>query len=133
MGYEACRGGAGRTSRIQLAIAASAFGACAPVGADGNDDSRPERARVDGVYGLSDEVARIVIEAMEAERFLILVPPAVHEDCSAKPLTRSDATVMRRLRDKILFSQPQLTAAMPLSWRKCSSIPASLFAAVKAY
>src|SRR4030081_3022371 len=38
----------------------------------------PSAARVDGVM-VADEVARIVIEAMEAERFLILSHPQVHE------------------------------------------------------
>src|ERR1700684_4383671 len=38
----------------------------------------PSAARVDGVMQ-PEEVARIVIEAMEAERFLILSHPTVHE------------------------------------------------------
>jgi NAD(P)-dependent dehydrogenase (short-subunit alcohol dehydrogenase family) len=61
----------------------------------------PSAARVDGVM-VPDEVARIVIEAMEAERFLILSHPQVHEYMQRKA---SDAerwlTGMRRLRDKI--------------------------------
>src|SRR6201992_2096713 len=38
----------------------------------------PSAARVDGVMQ-PPEVARIVIEAMEAQRFMILSPPQVHE------------------------------------------------------
>jgi NAD(P)-dependent dehydrogenase (short-subunit alcohol dehydrogenase family) len=38
----------------------------------------PSAARVDGVMQPA-EVARIVVEAMEAERFLILSHPTVHE------------------------------------------------------
>src|SRR3977135_503775 len=38
----------------------------------------PSAARVDGVM-VPAEVARIVVEAMEAERFLILSHPQVHE------------------------------------------------------
>jgi hypothetical protein len=57
-------------------------------------------ARVDGVM-LAAEVARIVIEAMEAERFLILSHPQVH-DYMQRKASNIDRwlTGMRRLRDK---------------------------------
>jgi NAD(P)-dependent dehydrogenase (short-subunit alcohol dehydrogenase family) len=60
----------------------------------------PSAARVDGVM-LPAEVARIVIEAMEAERFLILSHPTVHEYMQRKASnTERWLTGMRRLRDK---------------------------------
>src|ERR1700686_1882156 len=66
----------------------------------------PSAARVDGVM-VPAEVARIVIEAMEAERFLILSHPQVHE---YMPRKASNAerwlTGMRRLRDKIYGAAP---------------------------
>src|ERR1700719_1492020 len=59
----------------------------------------PSAARVDGVMQPA-EVARIVIEAMEAERFLILSHPSVHEYMHRKAsgIDRWLAG-MRRLRD----------------------------------
>jgi hypothetical protein len=61
----------------------------------------PSAARVDGVM-VADEVARIVIEAMEAERFLILSHPQVHEYMQRKASNAERwLTGMRRLRDKI--------------------------------
>ena len=60
----------------------------------------PSAARVDGVM-VADEVARIVIEAMEAERFLILSHPQVHEYMQRKASNAERwLTGMRRLRDK---------------------------------
>jgi NAD(P)-dependent dehydrogenase (short-subunit alcohol dehydrogenase family) len=60
----------------------------------------PSAARIDGVM-LPPEVARIVIEAMQAERFLILSHPQVHEYMARKSsgIDRWLAG-MRRLRDK---------------------------------
>ncbi len=60
----------------------------------------PSAARVDGVMQ-PPEVARIVIEAMEAERFLILSHPNVHEYMQRKAsgIDRWLAG-MRRLRDR---------------------------------
>jgi NAD(P)-dependent dehydrogenase (short-subunit alcohol dehydrogenase family) len=60
----------------------------------------PNAARVDGVMQ-PPEVARIVIEAMEAERFLILSHPSVHEYMQRKAsgIDRWLAG-MRRLRDR---------------------------------
>src|SRR5271155_115410 len=60
----------------------------------------PSAARVDGVM-LPTEVARIVIEAIEAERFLILSHPKVNEyvQRKAQNIDRWLAG-MRRLRDK---------------------------------
>ncbi len=61
----------------------------------------PSAARVDGVM-VADEVARIVIEAMETERFLILSHPQVHEYMQRKAANAERwLTGMRRLRDKI--------------------------------
>jgi hypothetical protein len=61
----------------------------------------PSAARVDGVM-VPDEVARIVIEAMEAERFLILSHPQVHEYMQRKASNAERwLTGMRQLRDKI--------------------------------
>jgi len=60
----------------------------------------PSAARVDGVMQPA-EVARIVIEAMEAERFLILSHPKVHEYVQRKASTIDRWLAgMRRLRDK---------------------------------
>jgi short-subunit dehydrogenase len=61
----------------------------------------PSAARVDGVLQPAD-VARMVIEAMEAERFLILSHPQVHEYMQRKASSRDRWLAgMRRLRDKI--------------------------------
>ena len=61
----------------------------------------PSAARVDGVLQ-PPEVARMVIEAMEAERFLILSHPQVAEYMQRKASSRDRwITGMRRLRDKI--------------------------------
>jgi NAD(P)-dependent dehydrogenase (short-subunit alcohol dehydrogenase family) len=71
----------------------------------GMTTSGPSAARVDGVMQPA-EVARIVIEAMEAERFLILSHPAVHEYMQRKASnTERWLTGMRRLRDKIYGGQ----------------------------
>jgi NAD(P)-dependent dehydrogenase (short-subunit alcohol dehydrogenase family) len=60
----------------------------------------PSAARVDGVM-LPAEVARIVMAAMEEERFLILSHPQVHEYMQRKASSRERwLTGMRRLRDK---------------------------------
>src|SRR6202790_4132280 len=65
----------------------------------------PTAARVDGVMQPA-EVARIVIEAMAAERFLILSHPQVHEYMQRKAAdTERWLTGMRRLRDKIYGAQ----------------------------
>jgi len=65
----------------------------------------PSAARVDGVM-VPAEVARIVIEAMDAERFLILSHPQVHEYMQrrASGIDRWLAG-MRRLRDKTYGGQ----------------------------
>src|SRR5260370_9583644 len=65
----------------------------------------PSAARVDGVLQPA-EVARMVIEAMAAERFLILSHPQVHEYMQRKA-SNADRwlTGMRRLRDKIYGAQ----------------------------
>ena len=61
----------------------------------------PSAARVDGVMQ-PEEVARIVIEAMEAERFLILSHPTVYEYMQRKASNPERwLNGMRRLRDKI--------------------------------
>src|SRR6204780_5239614 len=66
----------------------------------------PSAARVDGVMQ-PGEVARIVIEAMAAERFLILSHPQVHEYMQRKAAnTERWLTGMRRLRDKV-YGAPQ--------------------------
>src|SRR3982074_964409 len=60
----------------------------------------PSAARVDGVLQ-SPEVARMVIEAMEQERFLILSHPQVAEYMQRRASSRGRwLTGMRRLRDK---------------------------------
>jgi hypothetical protein len=52
------------------------------------------------------EVARMVIEAMEAERFLILSHPRVQEYIQRKASSRERWIAgMRRLRDKIYGGQ----------------------------
>jgi NAD(P)-dependent dehydrogenase (short-subunit alcohol dehydrogenase family) len=64
----------------------------------------PSAARIDGVMQPA-EVARIVIEAMAAERFLILSHPQVHEYVQRKAAnTERWLAGMRRLRDKIYGS-----------------------------
>src|SRR3984957_19006567 len=66
----------------------------------------PSAARVEGVM-FPAEVARIVIEAMEAERFLILSHPQVQEYMQRKASNPERwLTGMRRLRDKI-YGAPQ--------------------------
>ena len=61
----------------------------------------PSAARVDGVMQ-PEEVARIVIEAMEQERFLILSHPSVQEYVLRKASNRDRwISGMRRLRDKV--------------------------------
>jgi NAD(P)-dependent dehydrogenase (short-subunit alcohol dehydrogenase family) len=65
----------------------------------------PSAARVDGVMQPA-EVARIVIEAMEAERFLILSHPTVQEYMQRKASNVERwLTGMRRLRDKVYGAQ----------------------------
>jgi NAD(P)-dependent dehydrogenase (short-subunit alcohol dehydrogenase family) len=65
----------------------------------------PSAARVDGVMQPA-EVARIVIEAMEAERFLILSHPQVQEYMQRKASNMERwLTGMRRLRDRIYGGQ----------------------------
>jgi NAD(P)-dependent dehydrogenase (short-subunit alcohol dehydrogenase family) len=67
----------------------------------GMTTSGPSAARVDGVMQPA-EAARIVIEAMEAERFLILSHPQVHEYMQRKASSSERWLAgMRRLRDKI--------------------------------
>jgi NAD(P)-dependent dehydrogenase (short-subunit alcohol dehydrogenase family) len=71
----------------------------------GMTTSGPSAARVDGVMQPA-EVARIVIEAMQAERFLILSHPQVHEYVQRKASnTERWLTGMRRLRDKVYGAQ----------------------------
>ena len=61
----------------------------------------PSAARVDGVLQPAD-VARMVIEAMEEERFLILSHPQVQEYMQRKASSRDRWIAgMRRLRDRI--------------------------------
>ena len=65
----------------------------------------PSAARVDGVLQPA-EVARMVLEAMEAERFLILSHPQVHEYMQRKAANAERwLTGMRRLRDRIYGGQ----------------------------
>ena len=65
----------------------------------------PSAARVDGVMQ-PEEVARIVIEAMAAERFLILSHPTVYEYMQRKASNPERWLAgMRRLRDKIYGAQ----------------------------
>jgi len=66
----------------------------------------PSAARVDGVMQ-PEEVARLVIEAMEEERFLILSHPQVQEYVLRKASNRDRWLAgMRRLRDKV-YGAPQ--------------------------
>jgi NAD(P)-dependent dehydrogenase (short-subunit alcohol dehydrogenase family) len=66
----------------------------------------PSAARVDGVLQAPD-VARMVMEAMEQERFLILSHPQVAEYMQRKASSRDRwLTGMRRLRDKV-YGAPQ--------------------------
>ena len=65
----------------------------------------PSAARVDGVLQPA-EVARMVIEAIEQERFLILSHPMVREYVQRKAQNRDRwLSGMRRLRDKIYGTQ----------------------------
>jgi len=65
----------------------------------------PSAARVDGVLQ-PGEVARMVIAAMEEERFLILSHPQVQEYTQRKAANRDRwLSGMRRLRDKIYGTQ----------------------------
>lgn len=65
----------------------------------------PSAARVDGVMQ-PEEVARIVMEAMETERFLILSHPTVYEYLQRKAANPERwLNGMRRLRDKIYGAQ----------------------------
>jgi hypothetical protein len=65
----------------------------------------PSAARVDGVMQ-PGEVARLVIEAMAEERFLILSHPQVDEYIKRKAGSRDRwLTGMRRLRDKVYGSR----------------------------
>jgi NAD(P)-dependent dehydrogenase (short-subunit alcohol dehydrogenase family) len=66
----------------------------------------PSAARVDGVMQ-PEEVARIVLQAMEEERFLILSHPQVDEYFRRKAADRGRWLAgMRRLRDRI-YGAPQ--------------------------
>ncbi len=67
----------------------------------GMSSGRPGAASVDGVMQ-ADEVAKIVLQAMDAERFMILSHDTVHEYEQRKISNRDRwITGMRRLRDKI--------------------------------
>jgi NAD(P)-dependent dehydrogenase (short-subunit alcohol dehydrogenase family) len=67
----------------------------------GMSSGRPGAASVDGVM-TATEVARIVLDAMEAERFLILSHDKVHDYEQRKTSNRDRwLTGMRRLRQKI--------------------------------
>ena len=67
-------------------------------------------ASVDGVME-APEVARLVIEAMEAERFLILSHEAVYQYMQRKASNVDRwLTGMRRLRDKV-YNSPKTTGA----------------------
>ena len=67
----------------------------------GMTSGRPGAASVDGVM-TATEVARIVLDAMEAERFMILSHPTVHEYEQRKTRDRDRwLSGMRRLRNKI--------------------------------
>jgi NAD(P)-dependent dehydrogenase (short-subunit alcohol dehydrogenase family) len=67
----------------------------------GMSTSGPSAARVDGVLQ-SHDVANMVIEAMEAERFLILSHPQVHQYMQRKASNPERWLAgMRRLRDRI--------------------------------
>ncbi len=72
----------------------------------GMTSGRPGAASVDGVMTAA-EVAHIVLDAMEAERFMILSHPAVHEYEQRKTRDRNRwLTGMRRLRTKIYGAPP---------------------------
>jgi short-subunit dehydrogenase len=65
----------------------------------------PSAARVDGVL-MPDDVARMVLDAMEAERFLILSHPTVQDYAQRKTSDRNRwLHGMRRLRDKTYGAQ----------------------------
>src|SRR3954468_16327789 len=71
----------------------------------GMSSGRPGAASVDGVMSAA-EVAGIVLEAIEAERFMILSHPAVHDYEQRKTSNRDRWLVgMRRLRNKI-YGEP---------------------------
>ena len=75
----------------------------------------PSAARVDGVMQ-PEEVARLVIEAMDQERFMILSHPQVHEYGLRKASDRGRWIAgMRRLRDKIYGAPPR--GLIPLSFQ----------------
>lgn len=65
----------------------------------------PSAARIDGIM-TATEVARMVIEAMEAERFMILSHPTVHE-YEQRKVSNRDRWLggMRRFRNK-LYGEP---------------------------
>jgi NAD(P)-dependent dehydrogenase (short-subunit alcohol dehydrogenase family) len=66
----------------------------------------PSAARVDGILQ-PDEVAKMVLDAMEAERFLILSHPTVHEYETRKVSNRDRwISGMRRFKTK-LFGHPE--------------------------
>lgn len=72
----------------------------------GMTSGRPGAASVDGVMTAA-EVARIVIDAMVAERFMILSHPTVHGYEQRKTTDRDRwLKGMRRLRDKIYGPRP---------------------------
>lgn len=76
----------------------------------GMTSGRPGAASVDGVM-TATEVARIVLDAMEAERFMILSHPIVHDYEQRKTSNRDRwLTGMRRLRDRI-YGNPASTRA----------------------
>jgi short-subunit dehydrogenase len=67
----------------------------------GMSSGRPGAASVDGVMSAT-EVAQIVLEAMDAERFMILSHQSVHDYEQRKTSNRDRwLTGMRRLRNKI--------------------------------
>src|ERR1700722_2656868 len=79
---------------------------CAQSVHTGMTSGRPGAASVDGVMTAA-EVARIVVDAMEAERFMILSHPTVHEYEQRKTRDRDRwLSGMRRLRNKI-YGAPQ--------------------------
>lgn len=72
----------------------------------GMSSGRPGAASVDGVMSAT-EVAQIVLEAMEAERFMILSHQSVHDYEQRKTSNRDRwLTGMRRLRRKIYGEPP---------------------------
>jgi NAD(P)-dependent dehydrogenase (short-subunit alcohol dehydrogenase family) len=73
----------------------------------GMSSGRPGAASVDGVM-TAPEVARIVLDAMEAERFMILSHDTVHDYEQRKTSNRDRwLTGMRRLRQKIYGAPAQ--------------------------